>query len=321
MRDAPGGDAGGVASDARPQGGEVESNRMGGPHELETGHPAVPASTRRRRKHGVPTDELQLLATQRAFDSVAADYDGPRGNNELIQRMRPALWDAVHSGARGGARLLDLGCGTGIDALEFARRGFHVVASDWSAQMVERTRARAAAAGLQSRVTAVHLGVQQLGRLDGEFAAIYSNFGSLNCAPDLDAVAAECARLLGPGGRLVFSVMGRICPWELAHYTVRGRLKRAGVRAAQGATAVGMNHETIWTHYYLPREFYRAFAAHFSLESYRALGLFMPPPYLVDYYRRRRRWCERLGRLDDRLGGLPLLRDMGDHFLIAMRRR
>jgi SAM-dependent methyltransferase len=292
-------------------------------HKLETAHQAVPAGSVRQRPRQAPLDDAQLLETQRAFDSVAADYDGPRGNNELIQRMRLTLWDTVHSEVPPGARLLDLGCGTGIDALEFARRGFHVVATDWSPLMVERTRARAADAALQSRITAAHVGIQQLDQLEGEgeFDGIYSNFGPLNCAPDLAAVAAECARLLRPGGSLVFSVMGRICPWELGHYALRGRFRRAGVRAARGATAVGMNRHTIWTYYYLPREFYRAFAAHFSLQSYRALSLFMPPPYLVDYYRRRRRWCERLGRLDDRLGALPLLRDMGDHFLIVLRRR
>ena len=293
---------------------------MRGLHKQESGRHAMPADSAPRPSRRASLDEAQLLDTQRAFDSVAADYDGPRGNNELIQRMRTTLWDVVHGELQPGARLLDLGCGTGIDALEFARRGFRVVATDWSPLMVERTRARAAAAAMQSRVTVAHLGVQQLDRLDGEFDGIYSNFGPLNCAPDLAAVAAECARLLRPGGSLVFSVMGRICPWELGHYALRGRFRRAGVRAARGATAVGMNPHTIWTCYYLPREFYRAFAGHFSLESYRALSLFMPPPYLVDYYRRRRRWCERLGRLDDRLGALPLLRDMGDHFLIVMRR-
>ncbi|WP_266171416.1 class I SAM-dependent methyltransferase [Dyella subtropica] len=294
---------------------------MSGPHKLEIVRQTVPSANARQRQWSAPLDDGQLLDTQRAFDSVAADYDGPRGNNELIQRMRLTLWDTVHSEVPSGCRLLDLGCGTGIDAVEFARRGFHVVATDWSPLMVERTRLRVAAAALQSRVTATHLGVQQLDQLEGEFDGIYSNFGPLNCAPDLRAVAAECARLLRPGGTLFFSVMGRICPWELGYYALRGRFKRAGVRAARGATAVGMNGHTIWTYYYLPREFYRAFAEHFSLKSYRALSLFMPPPYLVDYYRRRRHWCERLGRLDDRLGALPLLRDMGDHFLMVMRRR
>lgn len=269
----------------------------------------------------LPLDESQLLETQRAFDSVAADYDGPRGNNELIQRMRLTLWGTVQKELSVGSRLLDLGCGTGIDAAEFAQRGYEVVASDWSPQMVERTRARAAAANLDTRVKAAHVGVHQLDQLEGEFDGIYSNFGPLNCAPDLHTVAAQCARLLRPGGKLVFSVIGRICPWEFGYYTFKGRFRRATVRATRGATAVGMNRHTIWTYYYLPREFYRAFAPQFSLSSYRALSLFMPPPYLVDTYRRHRDECERLGRLDDLLGSLPLLRDMGDHFLIVMERR
>jgi len=266
-------------------------------------------------------DESQLLDTQRAFDSVAADYDGPRGNNALIQRMRDTMWRTVRKELPPGSRLLDLGCGTGIDAVEFALRGYRVVASDWSPRMIERTHDRAAAAGVEAQVAAVHVGVHQLDRLKGEFDGIYSNFGPLNCAPDMGAVAAECARLLRPGGKLVFSVIGRICPWEAGYYLFKGRFKRAFVRAARGVTPVGMNRHTIWTRYYLPREFYRAFAPHFALDDYRALSLFMPPPYLVDFHDRHRDACERLGRLDDRYGALPLLRDMGDHFLITMHRR
>ncbi|RUL70929.1 class I SAM-dependent methyltransferase [Dyella choica] len=265
--------------------------------------------------------EAQLLDTQRAFDSVAPDYDGPRGNNELIQRMRLTLWSSVRDEIPAGSRLLDLGCGTGIDAVQFASHGYQVVAGDWSPRMVERTHARAAAAGVEAQVAAVHVGVHQLDRLEGGFDGIYSNFGPLNCAPDLGDVATQCARLLRPGGKLVFSVIGRICPWEVGYYLFKGRIKRAGIRATRGVTAVGMNHHTIWTQYYLPREFYRAFVRHFTLNGYRALSLFMPPPYLVEFYRRHQRACERLGRLDDRFGALPWLRDMGDHFLIVMQRR
>ena len=48
--------------------------------------------------------ETQLLDTQRAFDSVAADYDGPKGNNALIQRMRETVWQqADGQPARRGA--------------------------------------------------------------------------------------------------------------------------------------------------------------------------------------------------------------------------
>ncbi|MCC4589089.1 class I SAM-dependent methyltransferase [Xanthomonas melonis] len=263
----------------------------------------------------------QLLDTQRAFDSVAPDYDGPRGNNALIQRMRTTLWDTVAAQLPVGASLVDLGCGTGLDAGEFARRGYRVLATDWSPAMVERTRQRAAAQGLETRLAAAHVGIQQLDQLAGPFDGMYSNFGPLNCAPDLPAVAAQCARLLRADGCLVFSVIGRICPWEIGHYALRGRFRRAAVRAARGATAVGMNGHTIWTWYHLPREFYRAFEPHFALHSYRALSLFLPPPYLVEFCERNPRLSAGLGRLDDRLGGLPLLREMGDHFLIVLRKR
>jgi SAM-dependent methyltransferase len=263
----------------------------------------------------------QLQDTQRAFDSVAADYDGPRGNNELIQRMRDTLREVVCRELPPGSRLLDLGCGTGIDALGFAQLGYPVVATDWSPGMVARTETRVAGASSLAPVAVRLLGIHELSALDGTFDGIYSNFGPMNCVPDLPAIADECARLLAPGGTLVFSVMGRICPWELVHYALRGRFRRAGVRLARGATAVGMNRHTIWTRYYLPREFHRHFAERFSLAGYQALSLFLPPPYLVDFYRRRQRWCDRLGRFDDRVGGLPLLRDMGDHFLMVMRKR
>jgi SAM-dependent methyltransferase len=265
--------------------------------------------------------ELRLRETQEAFDSVAADYDGPRGNNELIQRMRLTLWATVREELPAGSRLLDLGCGTGIDAVEFARSRFHVTASDWSPRMVERARDRADAAGVSARMDAVHVGIQELDRLDGVYDGIYSNFGPLNCAPDLGEVATQSARLVRPGGTLVFSVIGRVCPWEVGHYAMRGRLRRALVRGKRGVTPVGMNKHTIWTYYYFPREFYAAFAEHFTLSRYRALSLFMPPPYMVDRVRRRPAFYERLGRMDDRFGGAPLLRDMGDHFLIVMHRR
>ena len=263
----------------------------------------------------------RLLDTQLAFDSVAADYDGPRGNNELIQRMRRTLWEVARSEFPIGSRLLDLGCGTGLDAVELARTGYRVLATDWSPQMVERTHQRAVQAGLTANVDVRHLGIHQLDALEEAFEGIYSNFGPLNCVPDMAEVAAQCARLLRPRGRAIFSVMGRLCPWEIAHYLRRGRFRRVAVRLRRGLTPVGMNRHTIWTRYFFPREFYRHFSKDFRLCGVRALSLFMPPPYLIEHYHRHRARCERLGRLDDRLGRLPLLRGMGDHFLIVLQRR
>ena len=138
-------------------------------------------------------------------------------------------------------------------------------------------------AQLSERVRAAAIGAHELHRLGGRgaFDGAYSNLGPLNCVPDLGEVARECARLLKPGGALVFTVIGRVCPWEIAHYLRRRQWARVKVRFAKGLVPVSMNKHTIWTRYYGPREFYRAFERHFDLSHYRGLCVFAPPPYLT----------------------------------------
>jgi ubiquinone/menaquinone biosynthesis C-methylase UbiE len=175
-----------------------------------------------------PSQPDRMLAdTQLAFDSVAGVYDGPRGNNALIQRMREQSWHLIGRHVPVGSRLLDIGCGTGTDALHFATLGYSVLATDWSPQMVARSAERAAAQGLAHRLQAKQVGGQELHQLGGEFDGAYSNFGPLNCVPDLSGLSRECARLLAPRGCMVFTIMGRVCPWELAYYLPRLKLKRA----------------------------------------------------------------------------------------------
>src|SRR4051812_50080845 len=69
-----------------------------------------------------------LRETQEAFDSVAADYDGQRGNNELIQDMRREMWRRLDATFAPRSRLIDIGCGTGLDAVRMAQQGHRVTA-------------------------------------------------------------------------------------------------------------------------------------------------------------------------------------------------
>jgi SAM-dependent methyltransferase len=265
----------------------------------------------------------QLRETQEAFDSVAPDYDGPRGNNALIQEMRAEMWRWLDATFPAVCRLIDLGCGTGLDAIRMAQRGHFITATDWSPLMVERTRERAVREAVSAQVQSIAVGGQDLQLLDGagSYDGVYSDLGPLNCVPDLSEVSRQCARLLRPGGRLVFTVVGRVCPWEIFHYLLHGKWARAAVRFARGVVPVHMNRHTIWTRYYGPREFYRAFRGEFTLERHRGLCLFAPPPYLGWVRDRYPRWYRLLWRLDRHIAGWPLLRAMGDHFLIVMKRR
>ncbi|MFM2079084.1 MAG: hypothetical protein RJA49_2974 [Actinomycetota bacterium] len=275
-----------------------------------------------------PALEQMLDETALAFDSVAPTYDGPQGNNDLIQRMRDIVWRQVDALLPGvPSNLIDLGCGTGIDAQHFAELGHHVTATDWSPAMVERAAERATRVG-PGTIEAVRAGSQQLDLLAashaGRFDMAYSNFGPLNCVPDLGETARALGALMQPGGYALFTVIGRWCPWEFAHYVRKRRWTRAKVRFAKDITPVGMNGGTIWTRYFTPREFAREWIGtdgEWELVRYEGLSTFVPPPYLTSMSDNHPRTFRTMAHLDSRTASWPVFRDMGDHFLIVLRKR
>ena len=264
-----------------------------------------------------------LSDTQRAFDGVAGDYDRANAQNRTICAMRARLWHAVDRLVPSGSSLLDLGCGPGCDAERFAARGYRVTGIDWSPAMVHAARQRLSG-GAQAGATADvhHFGIHELDRLSPTlFDAAYSDLGPLNCVPDLAAAARLIADRLRPGGVLIASVIGRVCPWEVALYLWRRDWARVRIRFSTAMTAVPLEGRTVWTRYYAPAEFERPFAAAgFVRVSLRTLGLFVPPPYLHSFADRHPSLVGRLQRLEDSVGGWPGVRNWGDHFLIVLRR-
>jgi SAM-dependent methyltransferase len=185
--------------------------------------------------------------------------------------------------------------------------------------MVLEARERIRRAGLDERVDVRHLGIHEIHRLAPiRFDAACSNLGPLNCVPHLPHAARLIADRLRPGGVLVASVIGRVCPWEIALYGWRRDWARLRVRFTRGFAAVPLGGRTVWTQYYSTSEFERAFvAAGFRRVSLRALGLFVPPPSMEHFAARHPSLVATLQRLEDRFGGAPVLRAMGDHFLIV----
>lgn len=255
-----------------------------------------------------------------AFDAHAQRYDAVVETNALLQNMRAALWNEVTRRLPPPAHLLDLGCGTGIDAIYFARRGYQVTAIDASREMVNHARERAARAKINVHIQ--HLGAQELEQIgDEKFDAIYSDLGPLNCVADLQTFSMQCGAHLKPNGFLIVSVMARVCPWEIFYFGSRGNFKQAARRFPRKMVPVNLEDGVVWTRYYDPLEFFALFANEFQLVTYRALNLFLPPPYLIRPYKRAGILTKPFAWLDARLHSLPLLRDMGDHFLMTLSKK
>jgi SAM-dependent methyltransferase len=98
-----------------------------------------------------------------------------------------------------GARVLDLGCGAGLDSLIAAERVGHdgrVVGIDFSADMLAR-----AAAACAERVAWCRASAEELPLADGSIDVALVN-GIFNLNPGRSRIMAELARVVRPGGRV-----------------------------------------------------------------------------------------------------------------------
>lgn len=131
---------------------------------------------------------------RQAYDARAAWRDGhPKERWKLVERQ--AFLDRL---AR-GARLLEIGAGTGQDSAHFLQEGFAVVAADLSPVMVEHCRAK----GIEAHV----MDFLNLDFPAGSFDAVFA----MNCllhVPNLDlpTVLARIRAVLRPGGLFFFGV-------------------------------------------------------------------------------------------------------------------
>lgn len=99
-----------------------------------------------------------------------------------------------------GARVLDIGCGTGGPAQVLAReKGAEVIGVDVEPQIIERARHLAAQAGLADAVTFQLVEPGPLPFPDGSFDAVFSKDALLHI-PDKGALYREILRVLKPGG-------------------------------------------------------------------------------------------------------------------------
>jgi ubiquinone/menaquinone biosynthesis C-methylase UbiE len=143
-----------------------------------------------------------------AYDTVADTYDDDVENNAYNAELEmPGTTSLVPDVA--GRRVLDAGCGTGIYSEWLRARGAEVVGVDASREMLARARERLGVGDAERDGPPVEFHradlAEPLDFPDESFDGVVSAL-VLDYVEDWHATFAEFARVLRPGGFLVFSV-------------------------------------------------------------------------------------------------------------------
>ena len=259
------------------------------------------------------------------FNQTAFGYDSEFTNSVLGRIYRNRVWsrmDAVFTGKR---HLLELGCGTGEDALYLASRGHQITALDASKDMIAQTQLKIQQASLTEQVNAQVLAIENLDLLQTQlkkdqngvlpFDGVLANFGVLNCVSDLHVVASTLHTSLSPGAPALFTIMGPLVPWEWIWYLLKGDPQKAFRRLKKDG--VSWRGITIW--YPSIRKAQAAFSPYFTTTRISALGTLLPPSYAESWAKSHSALIDRFKQIEERWVSSPLMTHFADHYLLEMK--
>jgi ubiquinone/menaquinone biosynthesis C-methylase UbiE len=266
-------------------------------------------------------NSLSHSAAATAFDQISGSYDEVFTRSLIGRAQRRRVWNKLLAAFPPGSRLLELNCGTGVDARFLALKNRSVVACDASAAMIAIARQRSIAGTQTANLEYLQLANEELEflRNGNVFDGAFSNFSGLNCLEDLSSVAAALAALVRPGGRLLICLWSRICFSELVWFLLHGETKKA-VRRIWGKATARIGGIPISVSYPTVRRVGKVFSPSFQLKSHSAVGLFVPPSYVETWIRRYEGVLPKLEQMDGVFADWPVLRDMGDHVLLEFVR-
>ena len=262
------------------------------------------------------------------FDPIAQEYDTHFSNTLIGLAQRQAVWTYLNTviGNHSSLNILEISCGTGEDALFFARQGHEVLATDASPMMLKVTSDKAAQQQLDTSVRTLQYDINHLEMEfpSNSFDLIFSNFGGINCLQreNLAHLMAQCSQWLKPRGHLIWVVMGKFCWWETLYFLAKRQPKQAFRRATNQAVdaSIGIENQTLPIWYYSPRQIKREAKPYLQKHHLQAIGNFVPPSYLERFFSQRKSWLKRMEWLDRSTQKLPFLAYQSDHFLIDFKK-
>lgn len=143
------------------------------------------------------------MDTTPLYDALSIDYDRFVNWHDRLANELPFIERLLR--AAGAKRVLDAACGTGKHTLALAERGYKAVGADISAGMVERAKANAGAAGMNTPFFKAGFGylAQNVGKDFDAVLCLGNSLPHVLSEAELREALVDFASVLSPGGLLL----------------------------------------------------------------------------------------------------------------------
>lgn len=265
-----------------------------------------------------------------AFDTLAPDYDSDFTQQPIGKILRARVHERLLTHFSSGQHILEIGCGTGEDALFLAQKGIHITATDASEEMLRITAEKTVN---QANVTVEYLNIADIEKPtpspkspspnprketfnseSNHFDGVFSNFGALNCIDDWRPLAEYLSVHVKSGGKVCFGIMSPYCAWEFIWHALHWKWGIA-LRRLRGDD-FGDLHISYPTIKHMTDDF----SPYFKRINVMPLGLFLPTSALFDVVQKRAKLMNTLVNLEKRSENVSQIALFADHYWIEFER-
>jgi ubiquinone/menaquinone biosynthesis C-methylase UbiE len=256
------------------------------------------------------------------FSKISNQYESLEKTSSLINWMRKRVQNHLERQLKPNSKILEINCGSGIDAVYLAKKGHQIFATDIADGMINHVNDKIKIYNLQQNLSCKKLSYLDLNILNTKkFDHIFSNFGGLNCSNknELNQVFNSFNNLLLPNGKITLVIMPKICIWEFLRIfkfdrTAFRRLNKNGVIA-------NIEGEKVRTFYHSANQIKQMLSNNFTKFNIENISFIGPTGNKVNFPKKYPILFKILKNLDYLSNKIPFLQGYGDYYIISATKK